>query len=90
MIISKNKIMVLRSEWECYVDTPDVVISEVNSFILNILNTNSDAVVSQRKIYNHLYENYNQYGFSDSECNQVVTNIVNKFYGTSIDRWASL
>jgi len=89
MIISREKLEIKRSEWECYIDTPDVVIEEVNELFLEILNTTHHPVLAQKRIYDALFD-YREYGFIDSECSQVATCIINKYYNSYIDRWAHL
>jgi len=89
MIISRKKLEIKRSEWECYIDTPDVVIETVNELVLEILNTTHHPVLAQKRIYDALFD-YREYGFTDSECNQVATCIINKYYNSYIDRWAHL
>jgi len=89
MIISRKKLEIKRSEWECYIDTPDVVIETVNELVLEILNTTHHPVLAQKRIYDALFD-YREYGFIDSECSQVATCIINKYYNSYIDRWAHL
>jgi len=89
MIISRKKLEIKRSEWECYIDTPDVVIEEVNELFLEILNTTHSPVLAQKRTYDALFD-YREYGFIDSECSQVATCIINKYYNSYIDRWAHL
>ena len=90
MIITREQVSIKRSEWECYVDTPDSVIDTINEEFSVILMSTTSPVYAQKRIYEFLYENYREWGFSDSECNQVVTNVINKYYQSNIDRWAML
>jgi len=90
MIVTQEQLVIKRSEWECYTDTPDKVINKVNDRFLDILNYNTNPIIAQKRIYNYLYENHREWGFSDSECNQCATNVINKYYKCNIDRWASL
>lgn len=90
MIITKNQLQVKRSEWECYIDTPDSVIESINNEILEILGTTTSPVLAQKRIYRFLYDNHREWGFSDSECNETTTNIINVYYNSNIDRWASV
>lgn len=90
MIVTLEKLEIKRSEWECYIDTPDKVINEVNLNLADIFETTHHPVIAQKRAYNYLYENHREWGFSDSECNQVVTNVINKYYNSNIDRWAML
>ena len=89
MIVTLEKLEVKRSEWECYIDTPDVVIEAVNELVLEILNTTHHPVLAQKRIYDALFD-YREYGFIDSECNQTATDVINKYYNSNIDRWAHL
>lgn len=79
-------------EWECYAHTPDFVIEEINALVYDVIRTNTDPVVAQKIIYDtiHAHEYYRKYGFRDSEGDQCTTNIINKYYGSNIDRWANL
>jgi len=88
MNIQASKVEVSRKEWECYVDTPDSIIKDVNSGITEILMTTHDPVMAQKRIYDFL-NIYRTYGFRDSECERVATDIINAYYDSYIDRWAS-
>lgn len=77
-----------RSEWECYTDTPDGVIATVNGYFTDVLRRCDTSLTAQYEMY--LFLNlYTEWGFRDSECNQVVTNMINKHYKTNINRWES-
>ena len=90
MIITREQVSISRSEWECYINTPDSVIDIINKEFSEILLTTTSPVYAQKRIYEFLYENYSEWGFSDSECNQVATDVINKYYQSNIDRWAML
>lgn len=91
MIVTPELLSIKRSEWECYIDTPDTVIALVNTGFLEILNTTHSPVWAQKRIYDFFSDNdYDKYGFNDSECNQCATNVINKYYNSSINRWAFL
>ena len=81
-----NLVNLKRSEWECYTDTPDSIIETINAFFSDILKCESDPVEAQRRAY-AFNELYSEWGFYDSECNQVTTNVINKYYKTNLDRW---
>ena len=83
------QVTLKRSQWDCYVDTPDSVIATINGFFSRVLADKTDPVVAQKTIYKFM-ELYREWGFSDSECNQAATDEINKYYKTSIDRWAML
>jgi hypothetical protein len=82
-------IKLKRSEWECYTDTPDAVIKTVNKQFTTVLKECNTPVLAQHKMYQFLND-YKEWGFRDSECNQVVTDVVNNHYKTNINRWESL
>ena len=75
-----------RSEWECYIDTPDNVIETINGYMSSILTFESDAIEAQRKAYEFL-DLFKEWGFSDSEPSQSITDVINKRFKTTIDRW---
>lgn len=81
-----------RNEWECYRNTPEHIIEEINALVYAVVTTNNDPVVAQKIIYDTIAasEKYGKYGFRDSEGDQCTTNIINKYYGSKIDRWANL
>ena len=87
-----SKLLCDREEWECYSNTPDSVIEEINELVYAVVTTNTDPVVAQKIIYDTINANneYRGYGFRDSECDQCTTNIINWYYGSKIDRWANL
>lgn len=89
MIISKEKVSILRSEWECYTDTPDSVIDIINKEFSEILFTTTSPVYAQKRIYDFC-SNYKEWGFSDSECNQTATDVINQYYKSDINRWSML
>ena len=83
------QVTLKRSQWDCYRDTPDGVIDTINGFFTSVLDSSLDAVTAQDRIYKFMGL-YKEWGFSDSECNQVATDEINKYYKTNIDRWAML
>jgi hypothetical protein len=89
MIITREKVSISRSEWECYTDTPDSVIDVINKEFSEILLTTTSPVYAQKRIYDFCAK-YKEWGFIDSECNQTATDVINKYYNSSIDRWAVL
>lgn len=91
MIVTRENLEIKRSEWDCYTDTPDVVIEQLNKEFLEILSTTHSPVWAQKRFYEFVDLNgYNQYGFGDSECNQAATDIINKYYNSNISRWEFL
>ena len=87
-----SKLLCDRDEWECYSHTPEYIIDEINALVYAVVSTNYDPVIAQKIIYDTIAanDNYRGYGFRDSEGDQCTTNIINKYYGSSIDRWANL
>ena len=82
----RTKVNLKRSEWQCYLDTPDEVIEKVNKFFTYVLPKCDTPVLAQRIMYEHL-DRYVQWGFLDSECCQVATDTINKHFKSDIDRW---
>jgi hypothetical protein len=80
-----------RDEWQCYNNTPDHVIEEINALVYAVVTTNTDPVIAQKIIYDTIGEKgYGKYGFRDSEGDQCTTNIINKYYDSNIHRCANL
>jgi hypothetical protein len=90
MKVTKDKIECSIQEWDCYNTwnrkTPQDVVETINEEILNILSTSHSPVWAQKRIYNYL-DQYKEYGFRDSECEQTATQIINEYYNSTIDRW---
>ena len=49
MIISREKVSISRSEWQCYIDTPDSVIDIINEEFSEILLTTTSPVYAQKE-----------------------------------------
>jgi hypothetical protein len=75
-----------RSEWQCYLDTPDEVIEKVNKFFTYVLPKCDTPVLAQTVMYEFL-DRYVEWGFLDSECCQVTTDTINKYFKSDINRW---
>ena len=75
-----------RSQWECYIDTPDSVIETINVYISDIFKCESDPVEAQRQAYAFM-DLYKEWGFSDSEPAQALTDRVNYIFRSNLDRW---
>ncbi len=86
MIINREEVSISRSEWECYMDTPDSVIETINKEFSEILLTTTSPIYAQKRIYEFCH-NYRKWGFVDSECYQVATDVINKYYQSNISRW---
>ena len=81
-----NFVNLKRSEWECYIDTPDSIIETINTHLSDIFKCESDPVEAQRLSYEFLFL-YKEWGFGDSEPMQALTNRVNYIFRSKIDRW---
>jgi hypothetical protein len=88
--LTAKKLCCDRNEWGCFSHTPDNIIEEVNALVYAVVTTNNDPVIAQKIIYDTIAANetYRKCGFSDSEGDQCTTNIINKYYDTTITRWA--
>lgn len=93
MLISPHKVELSINEWDCYDNslcrTPQEVVDTINQEFSEILDTTHSPVYAQQRIYHFLSE-YADYGFSDSECHQAATNVINLYYKSNIDRWEFL
>lgn len=93
MLITSDKIQLSIREWDCYDNrirrTPQEVVDTINSEFSEILGSSRSPVYAQQRIYDVLGK-YSIYGFSDSECHQVATNVINLYYKSNIDRWEFL
>ena len=93
MLISPHKVELSIEEWECYDNefchTPYEVVDTINQEFSAILDTTHSPRYAQKRIYNVL-ASYSAFGFSDSECHQVATNVINLYYKSNIDRWEFL
>ena len=78
-----------RSEWECYIDTPDSIIDTINSYFSYVLQTKENAFDAQAEIFKFL-NMFSEWGFADSEPMQAATVAINKRYKTNLTRWAQL
>ena len=93
MIVTPEKLDISISEWECYDNshtrTPQSVVDTINAEFSRILNTSTSPRYAQSRIY-HFLSAYSDYGFSDSECHETATNVINKYYNSNINRWEFL
>jgi NAD-dependent dihydropyrimidine dehydrogenase PreA subunit len=85
MIISQNKILIAKNEWQCSNDVSNSVIEEINQYILEVFNTTHSPTRAQEKIYTYLENNCHEYGFCNIKCYGIVTNIINKYYNSKIE-----
>lgn len=86
MKVTQTEIQCSIQEWECYSSktTPSMV-EDINKSILSILSSTHSPVWAQKRIYDFLNQ-YKEYGFRDTECEQVATNIINRYYNSNINR----
>ena len=93
MLISPHKVELSIEEWECYDNvlcrTPQDVIDTINQEFSVILDTTHSPRYAQQRIYEVL-DFYTEYGFSDSECHEVATKVINLYYQSNINRWEFL
>ena len=80
------KVSLKRSQWECYTDTPDSIIETINGYFSMVLTTEETPIDAQAEIYKFLGF-YKEFGFSDSECSQVATNVINNYFKSNLTRW---
>jgi hypothetical protein len=83
------KVELKRSEWECYIDTPDSVIETINAYFSYVLDQKPNAFEAQEEMYKFA-DMFKEWGFTDSECHEVITRMVNKKYKSYINRWSSI
>lgn len=83
------KVELKRSEWECCIDTPDSIIESINAYFSYVLDTQPNAFDAQKEIYKFV-DMFSEWGFSDSECHEVATRVINKKYQSHLNRWSSI
>ncbi|AOV62292.1 hypothetical protein S420910_103 [Synechococcus phage S-CAM7] len=88
MISTQITITIKRSEWECYIDTPDSVIETINNYFAFVLQSRDTALEAQAEIFKFMCM-FSEFGFYDSEPRQCATDTINDFFGTSLSRWDS-
>ena len=81
-----NFVNLKRSEWECYIDTPDSVIETINGYFGYVIANNTNPVDVQREMFRFMGM-YSEWGFYDSEPLQVATNTINNSFNSNLDRW---
>ena len=84
--VKTKNINLSKDQWQCYSDTPNDVIKTVNKFFTYILFVCETPILAQKTTYAYL-ERYVTWGFLDSECCQVATDMINKYYNSDINRW---
>lgn len=82
-------IELTRDQWYCYLDTPQNLVEKINSTFSNILNSADSPESALRNMYVFLCS-YIEYGFRDTECEQVVVDEINKHFHDEkdVDRWS--
>lgn len=86
MIIEESKIELNHDEWECYSFTPNHIVEDVNKGVVDILMSTHHPALAQKRVYDFL-DLYYKYGFRDSECEMVATEVINKYYKSNINRF---
>jgi len=77
-----------RSEWECYIDTPDSVIETINNYFAFVLQSRDTALEAQAEIFKFMCM-FSEFGFYDSEPRQIATDTINTFFKSNLSRWDS-
>lgn len=72
-------VTLTKDDWQCYVHTPDWVINDINQEFDFVLASSKTAGEAQYRIFQML-DNFDMYGFRDTECNHVATDTVNKHF----------
>ena len=85
---SQITIELKRSQWECYIDTPDTIIESINHYFAYVLQSRDTALEAQAEIFKFM-NMFSEFGFYDSEPRQVATNTINEFFGSDLSRWDS-
>ncbi len=88
MIKTQITVEITRSEWECFIDTPDSVIETINNYFAFVLQSRDTALEAQAGIFKFM-NRFSEWGFYDSEPRQCATDTINEFFGTSLSRWDS-
>ena len=88
MIRHQITVEIKRSEWECYIDTPDSVIETINNYFAFVLQSRDTALEAQAEIFKFMCM-FSEWGFYDSEPRQCATDTINEFFGASLSRWDS-
>ena len=73
-----------KKDWQCYLDTPDYIVDAVNSMTNAILMTQDKPKSALARIFIVL-DMFREYGFRDTECENVATNIVNTHFSELAD-----
>ena len=77
-----------RSQWECYIDTPDTIIETINNYFSFVLQSRDTALEAQAEIFKFM-NMFSEWGFYDSECRQAATDTINTHFDSSLSRWDS-
>ena len=66
-------------EWQCYLDTPQVIVDAVNILVEDILEDTDTSIEALQGVFNML-DVFQHYGFRDTECEHVAVEIINNYY----------
>jgi hypothetical protein len=88
MISTQITVTLKRSEWECYIDTPDSVIETINNYFAFVLQSRDTALEAQAEIFKFMCM-FSEFGFYDSEPRQVATDTINTYFNSDLSRWDS-
>ena len=81
-------IYLKRSEWECYIDTPDTIIETINHYFSYVLQSRDTALEAQAEIFKFM-NMFSEWGFYDSEPRQAATDTINTHFDSDLSRWDS-
>ncbi len=81
-------VQLKRSEWECYIDTPDTIIETINQYFSFVIQSRNTGLEAQNEIFKFMCM-FSEWGFYDSEPRQVATDLINHTYKTNLSRWDS-
>jgi hypothetical protein len=82
--------MRLTSEqWACYLDTPKQIVELINDMCEIILDVSTTPPQALKGIYKML-NNFQAFGFRDTECEWAAVNLINSYYQDEedVDRWS--
>ena len=82
-------IELTREQWDCYLHTPQNLVEKINNSFSKILENSVSPEMALRNMY-VLLCSYIEYGFRDTECEQVVVDEINKYFydEDDVDRWS--
>ena len=75
-----------KHDWHCYLDTPDYVVDAVNSMTKAILELADTPIQALQCIF-EILSYFENFGFRDSDCENVAADIVNAHFKTQVHRF---